>query len=150
MKFILPKMVRDGDIKMARHSKYIPVENVEDVEDGDVSSIKKDKKKYTPILLDINEGISPPKSSTSSMGVSASDPEAAAEGREASPPDPLPASAAEAFALRPPEQRRERTPRRGGLRGQPGEDRRRNHEGIAPLQPLLRRKLARRAVVPGD
>jgi DNA-binding IclR family transcriptional regulator len=38
---LLRRMVQDGDIKLARHGKYIPVEGVEGVE---ASSIKKDKR----------------------------------------------------------------------------------------------------------
>lgn len=86
---LLPKMVRDGDIKLARYGKYIPVETIESVES--LHFIR--EKKGTTTLFDTEEDGSVPihtstdsTDSTDSTGVSASDPEAAAQESEASLP----------------------------------------------------------------
>ena len=53
---LLTKLVRDGDIKMVRYGKYIPVESAESAESRASSHLKKGKKKDRTTLFDVQEG----------------------------------------------------------------------------------------------
>jgi hypothetical protein len=52
---LLGRMVRDGDVALAKYGKYIPVKSVESVESGDSSPINKVEKKNTHLLFNIQE-----------------------------------------------------------------------------------------------
>jgi hypothetical protein len=94
---LLTRMVRDGDIKLVGHGKYIPVGNVRFVGNGGSVHTQRDGEEYTTTIVEKNEGTSPfsnPTNPTNPTPVPASAPEPDA----ASDPEPDAASEIEATA----------------------------------------------------